>query len=479
MSAQSYSFTNIDYPGGLYVNATGLNDSGDVVGTYQDSNYNTHGFLYTGGTAYSSIDYPGASQTWANGINDNGVITGHYEDSSGLSHGFLDDNGAFSSFDCPNGLGTPGGIGTYAYGINNSNQVVGNCFTFLNPSAAAADVAFLYSNGSFSFFNSPLTFAFPTGINNSGQIVGDYAFGGCGGFLYSAGTYTDIDYPGAGKTCVTGINDAGVIVGWYSEGSVAGWGFLWSAGQYTTINTASSINLNPGLMYLQINGINNMGQIVGFYYPAQGTSENQNYLATPIAPPVPLRFVPVTPCRVVDTRNAAGPFGGPSITGGGSRSFAIPNGACGIPSTAQAYSLNAAMVPTGHGWITLWPTGQPEPLAASVNSPDGRVKSDGAIVPAGTGGAISVYASVTTQVVLDINGYFVPAAGNPTALAFYPVTPCRVADTRNAAGSLGGPYMSGGSTRTFPILAASACGIPSSAQAFSLNLAVVPLAGRL
>ncbi len=192
-----------------------------------------------------------------------------------------------------------------------------------------------------------------------------------------------------------------------------------------------------------------------------------------------LSFVPITPCRVADTRNAAGPFGGPGITGGGSRSFAIPNAACGIPSTAQAYSLNAAMVPTGHGWITLWPTGQPEPLAASVNSPDGRVKSDGAIVPAGAGGAISVYASVTTQVVLDINGYFVPAAGNPTALAFYPVTPCRVADTRNAAGPLGGPYMSGGSTRTFPILAASACNIPSSAQAFSLNLAVVPLAGRL
>ncbi|MGB7758226.1 MAG: SBBP repeat-containing protein, partial [Bryobacteraceae bacterium] len=68
-----------------------------------------------------------------------------------------------------------------------------------------------------------------------------------------------------------------------------------------------------------------------------------------------LSFVPITPCRVADTRNAAGPFGGPGITGGGSRSFAIPNGACGIPSTAQAYSLNAAMVPTGHGWITLWP----------------------------------------------------------------------------------------------------------------------------
>jgi uncharacterized repeat protein (TIGR01451 family) len=192
-----------------------------------------------------------------------------------------------------------------------------------------------------------------------------------------------------------------------------------------------------------------------------------------------LSFVPITPCRVADTRNPAGAFGGPNIAAAGTRDFVIPNGACGIPATAQAYSLNAAMVPSGKGWITLYPTGQSLPLAASVNSPDGRVKSNGAIVPAGTGGAISVYASVTTDVVLDINGYFVPAASNPTALAFYPVTPCRVADTRNDPGPLGGPYMAGGSTRTFSILAASGCNIPSSAQAFSLNLAVVPLTGKL
>src|ERR1019366_4823753 len=53
-----------------------------------------------------------------------------------------------------------------------------------------------------------------------------------------------------------------------------------------------------------------------------------------------LRFVPVTPCRIADTRNPTGPFGGPIMFGGSSRAFNIPSGACGIPSTAQAYSLN-------------------------------------------------------------------------------------------------------------------------------------------
>jgi hypothetical protein len=191
------------------------------------------------------------------------------------------------------------------------------------------------------------------------------------------------------------------------------------------------------------------------------------------AAPLALSFVPMTPCRVVDTRNAAGPFGGPSISGGASRDFNIPTSACSVPSTAQAYSLNVAAVPAGPlGYLTLWPTGQTQPLASTLNSLDGRIKSNAAIVPAGTAGSISVFASNATDVILDINGYFVPATVT-TALAFYPITPCRIADTRNATAPLGGPSLDGGSSRTFPIQS-STCGLPATAQAYSLNFAAIP-----
>jgi hypothetical protein len=93
-------------------------------------------------------------------------------------------------------------------------------------------------------------------------------------------------------------------------------------------------------------------------------------------------------------------------------------------------------------------------------------------VPAGLGGAINVFASNATHVVLDINGYFVPDS-DPAGLAFYPLTPCRLVDTRTAASSLGGPSLAGGSWRTFPALAGP-CGIPASARAYSLNFAAVP-----
>src|SRR5206468_3781630 len=76
----------------------------------------------------------------------------------------------------------------------------------------------------------------------------------------------------------------------------------------------------------------------------------------------PLRFVTVTPCRVADTRNANGAFGGPAITGQTSRDFVIPNSFCDIPATASAYSINVTVVPRGQlGFLTVYPSGQPLP----------------------------------------------------------------------------------------------------------------------
>jgi hypothetical protein len=77
----------------------------------------------------------------------------------------------------------------------------------------------------------------------------------------------------------------------------------------------------------------------------------------------PMHYVPVTPCRVVDTRNPDGQFGGPPIQGRTQRSFAIPSGGCNIPATAASYALNITAVPNGPlGYMTVWPTGQPKPL---------------------------------------------------------------------------------------------------------------------
>ena len=193
----------------------------------------------------------------------------------------------------------------------------------------------------------------------------------------------------------------------------------------------------------------------------------------------PLQFVAVAPCRVVDTRNANGTFGGPPLQGGTSRSFPIPQQtSCNIPATAAAFSLNVTVIPHGPlGYLTIWPNGEDQPLVSTMNSLDGRIKANAAIVPAGYQGGVTLYVTNTTDLVLDIDGYFAPPSQQ--TLEFYPLPPCRVFDTRGSNGDLGGPSLVAQQERDFPILEATQCNIPSTAEAYSLNFTVVPVDPQL
>jgi hypothetical protein len=229
---------------------------------------------------------------------------------------------------------------------------------------------------------------------------------------------------------------------------------------FTSLNGARANVVLSGRQYLlQSNWLNSGGGFCAMGFNSQT--------------PTGLTFVPVTPCRVADTRNPAGAFGGPSLVGNATREFDIPNSACNIPATAQAYSVNATVVPHGFlGFLTAFPCGQTLPLASTLNATDGRVKAAAAIVPAGTNGGLCFFSTNDTDLVLDINGYFVPNS-SPTALAFFPVTPCRVVDTRLAAGPLGGPFIAGNAARTFPVLSGP-CNLPATAKAYSMNFTAVP-----
>jgi Chaperone of endosialidase len=127
-----------------------------------------------------------------------------------------------------------------------------------------------------------------------------------------------------------------------------------------------------------------------------------------------LNFVAIPPCRLVDTRNPVGTFGGPSLPAATTRNFPVLSGSCGIPANASAYSFNVTVVPAGFlGYLTVWPAGGAQPLTSTINSYLGVAVANAAIVSAGTNGAVSVYATNPTDVILDINGYFV-AQSNAT-----------------------------------------------------------------
>jgi hypothetical protein len=72
-------------------------------------------------------------------------------------------------------------------------------------------------------------------------------------------------------------------------------------------------------------------------------------------------------------------------------------------------------VPQGPtGFLTAYPTGQPLPLAATLVWAQGAITSNAAVVPSGTSGSIDVYVNTTTDVIIDINGYYVPDGYVPT-----------------------------------------------------------------
>ena len=229
--------------------------------------------------------------------------------------------------------------------------------------------------------------------------------------------------------------------------------------------------------------IDNSGNLDGTTVSGGSFGGGTVYGILPIPQPTPSQFVAVTPCRLVDTRNPDGTFGGPAIPGGTARTFPLSesDNLCGIPPTAVAYSLNVTVVPDGRlRYLTIWPTGQGQPSVSLMNSPDGRVKANAAIVPAGTmNGSVSVYVTDTTNVLLDIDGYFTAPTGS--TLAFYPLTPCRVVDTRNPNGDLGGPFLTGTHERDFPILESSCIpsGVTPSAYSFNVTAVAHPSGQRL
>jgi hypothetical protein len=121
-------------------------------------------------------------------------------------------------------------------------------------------------------------------------------------------------------------------------------------------------------------------------------------------------YHPIVPCRVIDTRPEAAmpsPFGVPKLAADGARDFPITTGACSIPATASAVQLNLAVTNTeAVGFLTLYPQGDPRPLASSLNFEAGQTLSNAATIPLGTSSGITVFSKSATDLVVDVTGYF-------------------------------------------------------------------------
>lgn len=122
-----------------------------------------------------------------------------------------------------------------------------------------------------------------------------------------------------------------------------------------------------------------------------------------------LDFHTIVPCRIVDTRLANGPLGGPALASGGVRDFDL-TGTCGVPSTARAVSVNVTVTgSTGAGYVRFAPSCD-LPLSSIISFNAGQTRANNALLQIGTDGILTAGAAVTSSgsvhLILDVNGYF-------------------------------------------------------------------------
>ena len=164
---------------------------------------------------------------------------------------------SFISIDIPNPSGELGF--TSLADINNDGEITGG---FTNSSGLGFLLGEIFRLTDIQCPDSVVLSAQPQSINKHGEIAGFCRVGGRqhGFFRSKKGQYTLLDFPGASLTEAIGINDDGQVVGYYRDSSGKFHGFFWDAGLFRTIDVPF-----PEATGTVANGMNNVGQIVGFY----------------------------------------------------------------------------------------------------------------------------------------------------------------------------------------------------------------------
>ena len=206
-----------------------------------------------------------------------------------------------------------------------------------------------------------------------------------------------------------------------------------------------------------------------------GPASDPSASVTP-APPAGATYVPLTPTRILDTRDGTGGLSGP-FRSHVARTFQV-TGHGGVPSNATAVTGNLTVTQQSSlGFLFIGPVAANNPTSSNLNFPLNDDRANAVTVALGSGGGggalgtLSItYAAPTTgptaQVIFDVSGYFVPDTSGAT---YVPLTPTRILDTRDGTGGLAGPFSSN-VARTFQVTGHG--GVPSTATAVTGNLTV-------
>jgi hypothetical protein len=295
----TYSFQTFNDPADhispTFNNLLGINNFDQIAGFYGSGQAGdpNQGYLLTLPGTFTPENFPGSAQTQLTGLNDIGVRVGYfYPTNNGTAvdnqFGFYLSGGVFHEVNNPNtptpsqvDPGVSPQIENQLLGVNDFNIAVG----FYND-AHGHSHGYTYNikSGTFSAdINDPNAVStVAAAINNSGEIAGFYTDKSTGvmhGFLDNNGHFTTVTAPGASETQLLGINDFGIAVGFDVVDGV-NHGIVYNSFTHTLTTLDDPHAAAPGgTGGTTLNGINDLGQIVGFYVDAAGNTDG--LLATP------------------------------------------------------------------------------------------------------------------------------------------------------------------------------------------------------
>ncbi|HTW64922.1 MAG TPA: hypothetical protein VME17_09920 [Bryobacteraceae bacterium] len=251
---------------------------------------------YNSQGSYTNENFPGSAQTQVVGITPGGAGTtvGFYIDSNGNNIGFVDQGGTFTSVSDPSTPAAPGAMVNQLLGVSDNNIAAG---FYIDAAGDMQGYTYNLTTATFTPITLPMSFGAMdttvTGINDAGVITGFYtdAAGNTHGFVDNAGTFTSFDDPNGADTMFLGINASDMIAGSYLDGAgeTEGLVFDYLTDSFQTVDDPLASNMAAfGVDGTTINGINNAGDLVGFY--SDGTNVD-GFLATPTPEPATIGFM--------------------------------------------------------------------------------------------------------------------------------------------------------------------------------------------
>ena len=283
-----YNFTSVDGPGnnGGGTTVSGIDNNGDLVGFSSDNaaapTLFTNFIRASNGTV-TTLPVGGDPLAMANGINTSQTVVGMTSNGTAFTLA----GGTLTTLPQVNG----NTVSETAFGINDAGLIVGQ----YTDGATGATPGFLFAGGAFAILNPVVNAAVTNAqsVNNNGLVTGFYSVDGVHqhGFFYNSasGQFTlppDPNIPNLVLTQFLGINDDGLAVGYYQlpDGSQHGFLFDTATQSYSFLDDPHAAL--SGLSITQITGVNDAGEIAGFYVDAS-TGVQRGFFAAPAADSAP------------------------------------------------------------------------------------------------------------------------------------------------------------------------------------------------